>query len=344
MAKKKKRIEKKVTIGSKRVSVYGFSAFEIQQKIEALQNAEERKKFPLFNEVLDLWQEEHFENIALGTQTCYKPAIKRAENEFKGIRLCDITPMDITALLQQLAFLGYSHQTVKIQRVVIGLVFKYAQSKGFIQNNPAEHAEMPPKLPKKIREIPDDDAINIVMKSADKPFGEFALFLLMTGCRRGEALALKWSDIDFDKKVITVNKNIVYNGNQAIVEQHTKTSAGMRKVVLLDILYNLLLPMKENAMPADYIFGNGDTPLTQSQFRRRWEQYLKETEIKITPHQLRHAYATILFDAHIDEKVAQTFMGHSKIEITRNVYTHIRQQRATHAQTDLNEYISKNLA
>ena len=344
MAKKKKRIEKKVKIGDKRVSVYGYSAFEIQQKIEALQNEEERKKFPLFNDVLDLWQEEHFEDIALGTQTCYKPAIKRAESEFEGVRLCDITPMDITALLQQLASLGYSHQTVKIQRVVIGLVFKYAQSKGMIQNNPADYAEMPQKLPKSIREIPDDEAIETVMKSADKPFGDFALFLLMTGCRRGEALALKWSDIDFDRKVITINKKIVYNGNQAVVEQHTKTAAGMRKIILLDAAYERLILLKGNAAPGDYIFGNGDTPFTQAQFRRKWEKYLSETGLDITPHQLRHAYATILFDANIDEKVAQTFMGHSKIEITRNIYTHIRQHRATQAQNDLNTYISKNLA
>ena len=48
MARKKKRIEKKVKIGDKRVSVYGFSAFEIQQKIEALERAEELKKDPYF--------------------------------------------------------------------------------------------------------------------------------------------------------------------------------------------------------------------------------------------------------------------------------------------------------
>ena len=343
MAKQKKRLEKKVTIGGKRVSVYGFSAFEIQQKIEALQNAEAYSKDPLFCDVMDSWQEKHFDEIAPGTRTCYRPAIKRAAEEFSGIKLSDITPMDVTALLKTLASRGYSLQTVKIQKLVISLVYDYAQSKGLIRYNPADHAELPQKLPKKQRQIPDDDVIDKVMKSADAPFGMFPYFLLLTGCRRGEALALRWRDINFEKKVLNVNKNIIFEGNKATVSEHTKTQAGMRKVILLDALIEKLLEYKGTASEDDYVFGVNDRPYSQTEFRRRWDKYLKETEIDITPHQLRHAFATILYDAKVDEKVAQSFMGHSKIEITRNIYTHIRQQRATQAQDDLNKFINNML-
>ncbi len=151
MARQKKRLEKKVKIGNKRVYVYGLSAFEIQQKIEALQNAEEYSKDPLFYDVMDSWQEKHFEKIAPGTKTCYSPEIKRVAAEFSSIKLLEITPMDVTALLRHLANQGYSLQTVKIQRLFISLVFDFAQSRGLIRYNPAEHAELPPKLPKKQR-------------------------------------------------------------------------------------------------------------------------------------------------------------------------------------------------
>lgn len=341
MPKTKKRLEKKVKIGNKRVSVYGFSAFEIQQKIEALQNAEAYSKDPLFTDVMDSWQEKHFEEIAPGTRTCYTPAIKRATAEFSGVKLSEITPMDVTALLRHLATQGYSLQTVKIQKLVISLVFDFAQSRGIIQYNPAEHAELPPKLPKKKREIPDDDIIDKVMKSSDASFGMFPFFLLLTGCRRGEALALRWSDINFEKKTLNINKNIIYEGNKPTISHHTKTQAGMRKVVLLDVLIEKLLDFKGDSAEDDYVFGVKDRPYSQTEFKRRWDKYKKETGIDITPHQLRHAYATILFDAKVDEKVAQSFMGHSKIEITRNIYTHIRQQRATQAQDDLNNFINK---
>lgn len=343
MARKKKRIEKKVRIGDKRVSVYGFSAFEIQQKIEALERAEELKKDPYFTDVMELWQEEHFKDIAIGTRACYQPAIRRAEKEFKGIRLSEMTPMDITTLLQELGSLDYSLQTVKVQKTVISLVYSYAQSKGLTKDNPAEFAEIPKGLPKKQREIPDDDTISKVMDSTDLPFGMFAFYLLMTGCRRGEVLATRWEDLDFERKTITVNKTIVYNGNRPILKLRTKTSSGMRKIAMLNVLEMKLKEMRANAPNDVYIFGNGDTPFTHSQFRKRWNKYTAEIGIDVTPHQIRHAYATLLYDAGIDEKIAQSFMGHSKIEITRNIYTHIRQQRTAKAQSDLDTYIAKNM-
>lgn len=345
MPKKRKRIEKKVTINGKRISVYGFSAFEISQKIEALEQEADRSRYPLFTDVLEDWKEEHFEKIALGTRTCYAPAIKRANEEFKNVRLCDITAKDITALLKSLAALGYSQQTIKVQKTLISLVFSYAQSNDIIQYNPAEHAELPQKLPKRPRDIPDDKTIKKVMSSSDLTFGDFALFLLLTGCRRGEALALQYKDINFKEKTISINKNITYNGNKPILENHTKTHAGMRTVVLLDALLPIIKAKlsESDTAPEHFIFGKGNSPLTQTEFRRRWDKYTKEANINITPHQLRHAYATILFDAKIDEKVAQTFMGHSKIEITRNIYTHLRQHRAAQAQTDLNNFVANNL-
>lgn len=343
MPRKRKRIEKKVTINGKRISVYGYSAFEISQKIEALEAEAERKRYPLFSDVLEDWKEEHFEKIAIGTQTCYTPAINRAKAEFKDTRLCDITAKDISALLKHLAALGYSQQTVKVQKTLISLVFSYAQSNDIVQYNPAMHAELPQKLPKKPRDIPDDKTIKKVMKSADLTFGDFALFLLLTGCRRGEALAVQWKDINLKKQTISINKTIVYNGNKPILEDHTKTQAGMRTIVILSPLLPILKEKKKAANPNDFVFSKGTAPLTQTEFRRRWNKYTKEAKITLTPHQLRHAYATILFDAKVDEKVAQNFMGHSKIEITRNIYTHLRQHRATQAKGNINKYISKNM-
>ncbi len=340
MAKQKKRLEKKVTIDGKRISVYGFTALEIQQKIEELEKSADRKKYPLFSDVLEMWQDEHFDNIAVGTQVCYKPAIRRALAELGSLRLCDITPMDITALLKSLASLGYSAQTVKVQRIVISLVYDFAQSRNLVQFNPAKHAELPKKLPKKPREIPSDTDIDTVMNSYDQPFGLFAFFLLLTGCRRGEALAIRYSDINFQRKLIRINKNIVYHSNKPVVEEHTKTQAGMRNIVLLDALYEKLYPLSQTNSPDCFVFGKGTTPYTNSEFRRRWQSYIDATGLTLTPHQLRHAYATILYDAKIDEKLAQSFMGHSTIEITRNIYTHIRKSRAAQAQADLNAFIS----
>lgn len=179
------------------------------------------------------------------------------------------------------------------------------------------------------------------MNSFDKSFGEFAYTILFTGCRRGEALALQWKDIDFKKNTITVNKSVNYNGdnqNTPIISPHTKSEAGMRTVVMLDCLKNRLQSIKQE--PEKYIFG-GDTPPTKTALRHKWKKYLKETGLSITPHQLRHAYATILYDAGIDVKSAQELMGHSNISLTQNIYTHISKSRREQTAESLNEYVNK---
>ena len=59
--------------------------------------------------------------------------------------------------------------------------------------------------------------------------------------------------------------------------------------------------------------------MTEVQFQRQWELYQRETGLSITPHQLRHAYATILFEAGLDPKDAQKLLGHANISTTRDI-------------------------
>ncbi len=119
---------------------------------------------------------------------------------------------------------------------------------------------------------------------------------------------------------------------------HPKTDAGFRDVAMLACVEEKLKAMKKGKADTDFLFGE-DKPLTKSSFRRKWQAYQKETGIDFTPHQLRHAYATILYDAGIDEKVAQGLMGHSSIALTRDIYTHVRQSRLDSAAASLNQYI-----
>ena len=91
-----------------------------------------------------------------------------------------------------------------------------------------------------------------------------------------------------------------------------------------------------------YIFcrDNGGL-LTKMQYRGRWEHYCEAIEHDVTAHQLRHGFATILYEAGIEDKDAQELIGHSSIAVTRNVYTHIRQSRREQTAAKLNEYIQR---
>ena len=77
--------------------------------------------------------------------------------------------------------------------------------------------------------------------------------------------------------------------------------------------------------------------MTEVQFQRQWELYQRETGLSITPHQLRHAYATILFEA--GPKDAQELLGHANISMIRNIYTHITQSHKAKTAAILNASI-----
>ena len=121
-----------------------------------------------------------------------------------------------------------------------------------------------------------------------------------------------------------------------------KTKAGIRDVILPQRLADQLLPCKQQ--PTDYIFCGTD-PLNQDEFTRRWNAYALAAGIAhtekhhieernreydktviihhVTPHQLRHAFATFLYEADVDISDAKDQLNHSSIAITRDIYTHI---------------------
>ena len=112
----------------------------------------------------------------------------------------------------------------------------------------------------------------------------------------------------------------------------------MRNTVLLDVLA-AAIPKKRSG----YIFDNGKgEPLSKTQYRKRWQAYCKAIGYNITAHQLRHGFATILYEAGIPDKDAQELLGHSSITITRDIYTHIRQTRRSQTADRLNDFLRKS--
>src|SRR5699024_8011245 len=91
---------------------------------------------------------------------------------------------------------------------------------------------------------------------------------------------------------------------------------------------NFILSLIPEGAPGDFVFSpDPKHPISDSQRRKGWVKFQKEIGISCTPHQLRHAYATLLYESGVDEKTAQKLLGHSDIATTLNIYTHIREQK-----------------
>lgn len=339
---------KTVTINKKRVFFYSSAESERQAERDIakqlLEYTKKEEQGKTFKEVSEEWSDAHFETIEYNTQKYYRASLKQLNEYFAQEMIKDITPTDIKVFIDKLCYnYGYALKTVKSRLLVLNLIFKYAVINRYTENNPCTYISTPKNLKKTRREAPEEDVLQVVKQSVGIEFGFFAYFILYTGLRRGEALALRYSDIDFENGIISVNKSI-YHINNVPHEKTPKTSAGVRSVVLLDNLIPLLKSNKKTKDKNELLFGNADGRwLTNGQFQSLWENYIKQTKLKITPHQLRHAYATILYEAGIDEKDAQELMGHTTIQLTRDIYTHISKKRRKLTAERLNNFLKSDM-
>lgn len=272
-----------------------------------------------FSVVADEWKGKHIEKITHRTWCGYEAHYKRAVDYFGNCAIDQISTNDIQRFINDFADGGRAYKTVRAALQVISLIMDSAVLCGDIDKNPCALVTVPKGLKKTQRELPSEAEIEKVKASVDKHFGLFAYTLLFTGLRRGELLALTDKDIDFKNKTISVNKSVYFVSNQPHIKT-TKTAAGTRTVFLLDCLADKLKGKH------GYIFG-GEKLMTEMAFQRAWEHYVRESGVTVTPHQLRHAHATLLFDAGIDPKSAQLLLGHSDYKTTMDIYTHISESR-----------------
>lgn len=300
---------------------YGYSENEIAQQIADFKYELQAGRY--FKVVAEEWKGEHFPTLEYNTLKPYRPALQRAIDEFSDMRVSEITAPIINAYIQRFAKKGYARKTVAHQLMVINMIMQKATIDGEILYNPAESVKIPKGLKKNKREIPPEEEIELVKKSIDKTFGLFAYFILYTGLRKGEAIALTYGDVDRKNKLINVNKSVYHDNNRPKLKI-TKTEAGTRAVILLD---RLLLKLPEGK-PTELVFPdeNGNL-LSGTRYQELWEKYQEEAGVTCTAHQLRHAYATFLYEANIPDKDAQELMGHANVSTLKDIYTHISKTR-----------------
>ena len=177
--------------------------------------------------------------------------------------------------------------------------------------------------------------------------------MLYCGLRRGEVLALEWKDIDYDKKVVMVRKAVTLRNGRPYLKG-PKSEAGIRDVPVPDFLLDIF---KSAPKPFSLFCPSVSGELmTDVAYSRAWDSYEHFLNLKaggrdasrshpkvvkidhITAHMLRHTYASLLYEAGVDVKSAQRFLGHSDIETTLEIYTHLTKQKEEEAVKNLNEH------
>lgn len=266
-------------------------------------------------------------------------------------KLKDLKPMDIQYYYNDLREDGKSVGVVKSLHKLIVPCIRYAYHNDIIIKDFTKAIEVPIeteeiKLSKKSEVNPFTEEEQKKFEDAIKDNELEALFIMAldTGLRQGELLALTWDDIDLDNGLIVVNKAIKSvadvssngRGKSKIISQTPKSQKGTRKVRMTKRQITILKKHKrkqfENTLKLEIEYNKNDLVfcnsygnyLDASNVRKRFSRIFELNDIrKIKFHDLRHTYATRLFELGEEPKVVQELLGHSNISMTLGTYTHV---------------------
>ena len=175
--------------------------------------------------------------------------------------------------------------------------------------------------------------------------GYYELFLLelATGLRRGEALALRWDDLDFETGALHIQRQ-VYRANGELVVSAPKTNAALRTIVLPSALVDVLEEHRQH-INSRWMFpspAKEDSPLDPATVRKRLQTILKHAGCKRARfHDLRHLFVTMALENGMDVKTLSTIIGHVSAKTTLNVYTHVTDEMRQTAAAKIDRGIGK---
>lgn len=180
------------------------------------------------------------------------------------------------------------------------------------------------KKKKKCYSQEDCEKISQYILKKDKQTLIPIMIAIYTGCRLGEIMGLRWEDIDFEKNVIQVKRNIWIEKGKEIISL-PKTSSGTRQIPLAITLKEFLINKQSNKNY--YVITNSEKTKNQREIQRTNERLLKKLGIEYCGfHAYRHSFATKLLEKSQDFKAISEIMGHSNIAITQNIYNHPTEQ------------------
>ena len=234
---------------------------------------------------------------------------------------------------------------------LINLMFTQAVKWNFIDSNPNSNIPRP-KKEKHLAECYDIDQIHTLLNGLTNECLKYQALIILaidSGARRSEILALTWKDIDFDTKVLTINKSLdVIRGE--FIEKATKNDTSTRKMVLTDTTINVLKAYREELKTSNtwketnkLFLAKDGKPMYPTTCGKIFQKVAVKNGLpKINFHSLRHSSASLQIALGVHTKLIQERMGHSSMAVTTSIYSHIFQANRTEVANKLNGALSLN--
>ena len=356
-------------------TVYGDTQKEADAKAEEVKLAMRKgldvmAERDTFGDWAERWLKIKATEVGVSQAGGYKYRVDYINTYIKDASMNRIKTIDLQELISDLAESNpntnhpASRRLLEITKSTLSQIFRLAIENRVLDYNPATAIKLPKSAPAQKRRALTD-AEREWIHNTEHRARRAAMIMMYSGLRRGELIPLTWKDIDLNNQTISVNKTVEkIRGRFIIRNEVAKSDAGLRTVDIPKFLADYLRREKREGI---FVCLNAQgTMHTESSWVRMWESYLLDINFKygefspfdprpkskfdpkgtpfviprITPHWLRHTFATMLYFAGVDVLAAKEQLGHSDIKMTLEIYTHLDKEHKRKSMNKLDFYLN----
>lgn len=336
--------------------VYGKTREEVKKKLEALRaTAIQSGRLPndgkrTVNHLLDAWYDALLPTLKPSTAAMYKAVCDKHVRPYIGhIKLSKLEPYHIQSLCSKIQETSKRQPKLAFNRIHHAL--KMAVMWGWLPYNPADRVIRPKSVQKRKELWTEVELQTFIAGIQGHNMESFILMLIFTGCRFGELVGLRWSDVDWQNNSLTISRNLL-QVNGKWVEGEPKTKAGMRHISLppegMRILRRQKALQEKQEITTEWtkaglVFttkrGN---PIYRAGICRELQKDCRRLSIPLlTAHGLRHLHATLLLSKGLPVPAVSARLGHANPSITLAVYAHAVQKQDEEAATAIGLLMEK---
>ena len=301
---------------------------------------------------------EHLETLGRSPTTLreYRRMVEKVVNpELGTVRLSKLTARRLDDLYADLTRRGLKPLTVRHVHTMLGAALHQAERWGMVGHNVARKAQPPPVHSEPVK-APNAETVRVIIAQAenvDRSLAALFFTAAMTGARRGELCALRWSDVDLDTGMLTIARSVYQTPERGWAEKPTKTHQ-VRRVALDGYSNSVLRRYRAQvdelaqglglSVPADgFMFSRsptGSEPIRPNVVTDFMTRMAKTVGVDMHFHELRHFSATQLIAAGHDARTVAGRLGHADASITLRVYAHALPEQDREAAATLGSLLA----